>query len=153
MKIQFTVIGHPEPAGSKRAFPFKRKDGRIGVAVSDANPRAKDWKNAVASVAAGEMAKLQLPLDKPLLDGPLMVSFIFHVMRPQGHWGTGKKASVLKASAPARPTTRPDVLKLARGCEDSLSGVVWTDDSQIVAEYIEKRYSTPERVEIVVETL
>ena len=46
--IQFTVPGIAQTAGSKRAFPFRRKDGRLGVAVSDDNRRSKDWKAAVA---------------------------------------------------------------------------------------------------------
>ncbi len=153
MTLTFTVLGHPEPAGSKRAFPFKRRDGRIGVAVSDANPRAKGWKQSIACIAAEEMAKLQLPVGKPLLDGPLMVRFIFYVMRPQGHWGSGKNSAVLKPSAPVRPTTRPDLGKLVRGAQDACTGVVYVDDSLIVEEHHAKFYGAPERTEIVIETL
>ena len=153
MKLRFTVIGHPEPAGSKRAFPFKRRDGRVGVAVSDANPRAKQWKQGVACIAAEEMAKLQLPVDKPLLDGALWIHTKFYVMRPAGHFGSGKNASTLKPSAPVFPKTRPDYGKLARGLDDAMTGVVYQDDSQIVKATIEKFYGVPERVEVEIETL
>lgn len=152
-KIQFTVIGHPEPAGSKRAFPFKRRDGKLGVAVSDANPRAKHWKQAVACIAADEMARLQLPVDKPLLEGALRIHTAFYTMRPTSHYGTGKNAGVLKSSAPMFPTTRPDYGKLARGLDDAMTGVVYQDDSQIVKAFIEKFYGAPERVEVEIETL
>jgi Holliday junction resolvase RusA-like endonuclease len=40
------------------------------------------------------------------------------------------------------------VLKLARAVEDALTGVVWRDDAEIVAEGLAKLYGTPERVEI-----
>ena len=153
IKLQFTVIGHPEPAGSKRAFPFKRRDGKLGVAVSDANPRAKHWKQAVACIAADEMAKLQLPVDRPLLDGPLKVWFRIRLSRPKGHYRSGAHSSELKPSAPVYPTTRPDLLKIARGVEDACTGIIWVDDSQIVGELLEKAYGAPERVEIEIETL
>ncbi len=138
-QIYFVVYGKPEPAGSKRGFAFKRKTGGTGVAISDANPKSRNWKNEVSHRAAecyqGE-----------LLDGPLFVSFVFHVPRIKGHFG--KKG--LKPTAPQYPAGRPDVLKLARGVEDALTGVVWRDDSQIVQETLAKRYGEPSRVEITI---
>ena len=137
--IQLTVYGKAQPAGSKRGF--KAKDG--GVLIVDANPKSRDWKNAVSS----EAAKLQL---RELLDGPLAVRFVFYAPRPKGHFGTGRSIGILKATAPAYPTGRPDALKLSRAVEDALTGVVWRDDSQIVDECIAKRYGEPARVEITV---
>lgn len=46
------------------------------------------------------------------------------------------------------PATRPDVLKLARCAEDSLTGIVWRDDAQIVEEHLFKYWGEPARVEI-----
>jgi Holliday junction resolvase RusA-like endonuclease len=132
--IRFTVYGKPEPAGSKRGFAFKRKNGSTGVAISDANPRSRDWKNAVASAAVEEFGEIEL------LRGALSVRFTFHLVRPKGHYGTGRNSHVLKDSAPTHPTGKPDVLKLSRGVEDALTGVLWADDAQIVDERIEKIY-------------
>lgn len=140
--IRFTVYGKAEPAGSKSAWvptnkqgePFRSPGGRIAVNIVDANPRAKAWKKTVA--IAGSAAYHGV-----LLDGPLAVKFTFYVERPKYHFGTGKNAEIVKASSPAYPAVAPDVLKLTRGAEDALTGVIWTDDALIVREVIEKFYA------------
>lgn len=141
--IRFTVLGKPETAGSKRAF--MPKGARFPVVVDD-NPKSRGWKNDVRNQARGEY-------DGELLDGPLKVTLRFYRKRPTGHFGSGKNASVVKASAPATPISKPDVLKLARAVEDALTGVLWRDDAQIVVEVLEKHYGEPERVEIEVEAI
>jgi Holliday junction resolvase RusA-like endonuclease len=150
--IQFTVYGKSQPAGSKRAMPIYRNgangrqlvtraNGSPMIAVTDDNPKSCDWKHAVAS-AAREAYR------GALLDGPLSVSFTFYRVRPKGHFG---KHGLNKAGRDAEyPTTKPDVLKLARAVEDALTGIVWRDDSQIVDERIAKEWGEPARVEIVV---
>lgn len=146
-EIRFFVAGKPQPAGSKRAFPFKRKDGKLGVAVSDDNPRAVDWKAVIAHQALHHAGWQEL------LTGPIELRLIFHVARPAGHFGSGKNSGIVKASAPPRPTTKPDVLKLARGVEDALTNVLWRDDAQIVDEHLHKVYSATPGVEIIVKEL
>jgi len=133
--IEFTVYGQPEPAGSKRAFVNKHT-GR--ASVSDANPRAKGWKSRVTDEA------IAATNGQPLLDGPLLVELLFVLPRPKGHFG---KRGLLP-SAPLFPTVRPDVLKLARGVEDAMSGVVYRDDAQIVRESLVKLYGEPARCEV-----
>lgn len=136
--MRFVIHGLPQPAGSKRAFPFKKKNGQLGVAVSDANPKARDWKNAVADEAALYMNAS----GTRLLEGPVFVSMCFCLPRPKGHF---KKSGELRESAPRYPTVRPDTQKLARGTTDALTGIVWRDDSQIVKEELEKIYDEPAR--------
>jgi len=131
--IEFTVYAIPQPAGSKKGFPIKHKSGKLGVAIVDANPHVKDWKRAVAA-AAMEI------YDGPLLDGPLLVSMEFFFSRPKGHFRTGKNSHEKKDSAPKQKITRPDVLKLGRGTEDALTGVLWHDDSQTVNLQLTKRF-------------
>lgn len=139
--IRFTVIGKPQPAGSKSGAPIRRKNGSIGVAMRDSNPRAKPWQAIVAHAAREAYSG-------DLLRGPLDVTMTFFLPRPKGHYGTGKNSAKLKPSAPYFPTKKPDALKLARGTEDALTGVVYADDSQIVVERLEKAYGEPARVEI-----
>jgi Holliday junction resolvase RusA-like endonuclease len=97
----------------------------------------KMWRNAVADVA------VQAQNGEPLLDGPLYVEMTFVVARTQGHFRTGRHLGEVKASAPAYPAVRPDVLKLARAVEDSLTNTLWHDDSRIVNGSNEKVYAEP----------
>jgi Holliday junction resolvase RusA-like endonuclease len=138
--LHVVVYGSSKPAGSKRAFRWKAKDGRSGVSVTDANPKARGWKEQIAQVVGEEMA------GRELLDGPLSLRLRFVVARPKGHFGANGLNA--KGRRTPYPAVRPDVLKLARGVEDAMSGVAYRDDALIVTEVLEKRYGEPERVEI-----
>lgn len=126
-EIRFFVPGIPKTAGSKRAF-VNPKTKRI--IITDDNRKGKDWRASVQQFALAAM-----PCDP--VDFALEVIFEFILPRPQGHYG----AKGLKPSAPKYPEIRPDVLKMARAVEDSLTGICWRDDAQIVTEHLEKRYS------------
>jgi Holliday junction resolvase RusA-like endonuclease len=138
--VRFEVLGTPQPAGSKR--PFQRKDGSLGV--RDANDNAREWKNLVADKAAETMR------GQPPLEGPLAMLVTFYLRRPKSHYGSGRNAGRLKASAPFYPSTRPDTLKLTRAIEDALTGVVYRDDAQIAMQLAIRRYGDRPRVTIVV---
>ena len=149
--IEFVVFGEPKPQGSKRAVPIRRKGGAIVMGkhgpmtrVIDDNPQTKAWRQEVAQVASQAYAG-------PLLTGPVALTLLFHRPRPKSHFGTGRNAGRLKASAPEHPTTRPDTLKLARAVEDALTGVIWRDDSQVVRQSLEKRYGERFRVYVKIE--
>jgi Holliday junction resolvase RusA-like endonuclease len=135
--LTFTVYGKPAPAGSKRVVPAGGKRGGRPIIVDDSR-RSRPWKGDVSSAAAAAMD------GRPLLEGPLALELTFYVARPKGHYG----ARGLRPSAPAWPTVKPDVLKLARGVEDALTGQVYRDDAQVVRELLMKRYGEPERVEV-----
>jgi len=138
--ISFIVHGQPQPAGSKKAFQWRARDGRSGTSVVDDNPKASSWKKVVAQIAREHY-------QGPLLEGPLAVEFIFCRVRPKAHFRTNGE---VKPNAPAYPTTKPDALKLARGVEDALTGVIYRDDSQIVTERLCKRWGPSAYVEIVI---
>jgi Holliday junction resolvase RusA-like endonuclease len=162
VRLHFVIHGKPQPAGSKRAFPIRRKQagGWVAtgkVAVTDDNPRARDWKEAVASGGYYALAATVPPDryngDPSLLTGPLGLAVTFKLARPKGHFGTGRNVSKVKPSAPARPITKPDATKLLRAVEDALTGVVWRDDAQVVEQSVVKVYGEPEGAEVVVWTL
>ena len=139
VSVSFVVYGKPQPAGSKRAFTRGAR-----TMVVDANAKSRPWKQEVTGSAVRAMLEqVEGPNHKPL-EGPLEVTLTFYVERPKGHYG--KKG--LRPTAPPTPTTRPDVLKLARAVEDAMTGVVYRDDAQIVWELLEKRYGSPARVEV-----
>jgi Holliday junction resolvase RusA-like endonuclease len=153
--LTFTAYGRPQPAGSKRAFPLRRKDGSIGVSVSDANPKAKDWQFDVQGAALRELVVLGMDGHMPVFNCPVVLDLRFYLARPKGHMGTGRNAEQVKASAPAYPVTKPDTTKLVRGVEDALTGILWRDDAQIVDQHAAKFYTTRdrERCEIAVSPL
>lgn len=138
--ITFTVLGDAKPAGSKRAFAIKRNGIPTGqIAVSDANPAAKSWKQEVRQ-AAFQACRGRM------IDGPLCVAMKFVRVRPKGHYGS--KGLSKKGRESIAPTSKPDVLKLARGVEDAMTGVAYRDDAQIVDERLIKEWGEPARVEI-----
>lgn len=143
--IKLFVAGIPQSRGSKRAFPFNRKNGKLGVAVSDNNPKSKDW---MASVAHEVGTLLSGGDTHTIFTGPIGLRMTFTMPRPKSHYGTGKNATVLKPSAPKYHTSKPDRGKLARAVEDALTGIAYLDDSQVCCGPIEKVYGDRPGVEI-----
>lgn len=141
--IRLVVMGAASPAGSKRAF-VNKKTGKAQVV--DANKNSRPWKSIVAAEGAARYGGA-------LLRGPLEVDIVFYRKRPKGHFGSGRNSDQIKESAPRYPTSKPDVLKLGRGVEDALTGIIWADDSQIVKEHLYKEYGEPERCEILIRPL
>jgi crossover junction endodeoxyribonuclease RusA len=141
--IEFFVPGAPVPGGSKKAFPVRGRDGKLHVSVADTSgPRGQEWRAAIRLAAgriADDPARKWQPGAVVALPyvGALRLSLWFYLLRPRSHFG--KRG--LCPGAPAFPTTRPDVLKLARAVEDACSGIVWTDDAQIVTEDLCKLYA------------
>lgn len=143
MTIRFTVLGRPQPAGSKKAF-VNRHTGKV-IVTEDAK-RSKPWQQQVGDTALAHRDQL----NGELLGGPLELEVTFVLARPKGHFRTGKNAHLLRDSAPSRPAVKPDTTKLLRAVEDALTGVLWRDDAQVVDQYARKVYGAPERVEITI---
>jgi Holliday junction resolvase RusA-like endonuclease len=128
--LEVVVHGRPVAQGS-----LVRNPGR-GVRPDNAKALLP-WRNAVSSAAYEAMG------DRPILVGPVRLEVAFTFARPRGHYGTGRNARALRASAPAAPTTNPDLDKLVRAVCDALTGVVFRDDSQVVEVEATKRYGEP----------
>ena len=126
MKIEFTVYGKPQPQGSAKAFIV---GGR--ARITTANPKMKPWRQEIAGTALSLMNGAAPSL------GPIEFRGQFFFDKPKS-----TKKSVI------RKTTKPDVDKILRACLDSLTGIAFKDDSQVVKVNIEKMFGTPERVEI-----
>lgn len=141
--LSFFVAGLPAPGGSKRPVPI----GKGRVALIDDAKRNGPWRERVASEGQQAMAGLHL------LDGPLGLSMRFVLPRPKGHFGTGKNAARVKASAPRWPVVKPDATKFLRAAEDALTKVVWVDDATIVRQFVSKDYGDRPGVLITVVSL
>ena len=153
--FHFVVLGRPQPAGSKRAFLIRKAGEVKGVAVTEDAKHSRTWRQLVQSAATDALGWTPEPDTWGYfsLAGPLVLEATFYVARPAGHFGTGRNAGVVRASAPRFPTVRPDATKLVRALEDALTGLVWRDDAQVVSQHIHKRFGTPERAEVTVSRL
>lgn len=140
----FFVPGIPRSGGSKRAF-VNPKTGRP-IITEASNKANKEWRSSVVHFAYNEY-------HGPLLDEPLRVTFEFHLVRPKGHFGTGRNAGVRKASAPPFPAGQPDATKLVRSTEDACTGILWKDDARIVEQIARKVYSERPGCRIIVERM
>jgi crossover junction endodeoxyribonuclease RusA len=126
--IAFHVIGTPAPKGSSRAINVSG-----GSDVNQA--RQRSWS---ADVQAAAVAAMQGRA--PIVEMPLVVELVFHLLRPGGHWS---KRGGLRPRAPSAPAVKPDLDKLARCTLDALTGIVFDDDSRIVELSVRKVYCAP----------
>lgn len=129
--VQFDVRGTPAPGGSKTAIPMRYRDGRLVMKGNrpilkyvDAGKENRKWRKRV-----GRSAKVAYQREP--VTAACKISFLFRFERPQSHFRTGKFSGVLRPDAPMLHTQKPDLSKLIRSTEDSLSGLVYADDCQI----------------------
>lgn len=138
MTLDFFIAGIPAPGGSKRGFPIRRKNGTVGVAITEDCTRSAPWR-AVVQLAAQEV-RVKADWLLGFLDYALVLDVTFYMPRPKSHF-TSK--GLLRPTAPVYPTKKPDRTKLLRLLEDSCTGVLWHDDAQIVDGGIRKLYADP----------
>ncbi len=113
------VRGIPVPQGSMKAFVVK---GRPILTSTQKN--LKPWRNQVAMEASSIY-------HNPVTDKPIAIVLEFKMPCP-------KSLPKTKWRLPAK---RPDLDKLIRAILDSLTGVVFKDDSQVVTITAMKRYA------------
>jgi Holliday junction resolvase RusA-like endonuclease len=129
--IEFTVFGDPIPQGSMKAFVPK---GWTRAVLTSDNPKLKQWRGKVRSAAMIAIGRHE-PAGKRV---PIRISLSFFFTQARSNRDTDK-------------VTAPDVDKCVRSCLDSLTGVIFTDDSQVTELHAAKFYSDRARVEIRVE--
>lgn len=135
--IEFFVTGEPIPAPRPRARivspPGRKPFVHIYTPAKD-----EKWKKKIALLAWQSV--------KRLIDGPVRVDCEFIFPRPDAHFGTGRNAGTLKASAPFWHTPRGggDRDNLDKPVLDALeaAGVV-SNDSIVCDGRITKRYARP----------
>jgi len=125
--LSIFVAGTPRPAGSKSSF-----QGRI----THAGQYTKKWMDSVNWTVQQKVGRPTLTFE------PVILKLTFHMSRPSNHYGTGRNKGVLKAKAANElHVKRPDLTKLTRAVEDALTGLIWKDDSQVVAQQTVKCYT------------
>jgi Holliday junction resolvase RusA-like endonuclease len=130
--ISFTVFGSPVAQG-------RPKFARRGKNVVAYDPEKSLSYKQLVYVAA-------LPY-KPVcpLVCPLCVEITAYIQIPAS-WSKKKQEEARKGRQ--KPTGRPDCDNFAKGILDSLKGLMWKDDSQIVELTISKEYSDTPRAEV-----
>ena len=90
-----------------------------------------------------------------LIRGAVWLTLIFWRRKPKSAAKDWRRARTDKSRAKAAyPITRPDLTSLERPVEDTLTGLFWRDDSQIVGKTVRKHYAEddePERIGVCVE--
>lgn len=144
LRLGIVVHGKAVPQGSKRGY----LRGKHVVVVDQAKERLEPWREQIANTARRHF-------EGDLIEGPVKLSVVIVKVRPKSHFTSRGFLSSIGAAIRARlaPATSPDLGKLERAIEDSLSGVVYRDDSQIVWRDSRKVWGTEERVLIYVQEL
>ncbi|MEU9208483.1 RusA family crossover junction endodeoxyribonuclease [Streptomyces sp. NPDC048415] len=128
--FHITVHGTPGPQGSKTR--------NAAGALYESSAKVKPWREAVKHAALDALAYDQ---EWKPLNEPVCVDVTFTLQRPKSHYGTGRNAGRLKASAPDFPTSKPDLDKLIRSTQDALKDAgVLVDDSVVASLSSGKRF-------------
>ena len=127
---RFWVPGVPGPQGSKRGMVRAGK-----VVMVESSAKVKPWRQAVAAAVIARRIRVPRKVETH-------VSFIFRLPRPASHYGTGRNAGKLKATAPLYSVNTPDGDKLCRSTNDGLTdGGAVVDDAQIVTSFYATEYT------------
>lgn len=140
--IILDVLGTPAPKGSGRAMLIGGKARHIASGTTANQLALKAWDVAVREAAHAAVGDVAAP---PYVATALVMAVEFRMARPASHWGTGKRAGRLKESTPLYPIGKPDSSKLVRATEDSITGIVWDDDSRVGLHLVDRIYALPGR--------
>jgi Holliday junction resolvase RusA-like endonuclease len=128
--IRFFVPGVPQPRGSKTAMPLYRNgklqfddQGKPIIRIVDSCKLSGAWMQSIRLAASQAVGPTHV-----LWGGPVSVEAEFRFKRPRSHYTGGWD---LRRDAPVRHDQTPDVDKLVRSVLDSLSKIVYLDDSQV----------------------
>ena len=119
MEITFDVLGRPSPQGSKKSIGNNR--------FIESSKYLPAWRSALRQAA--EQAVTVSGWSR--VSGPVELEVMFYLERP---------SSVSRTKRP-HPTVPPDLDKLIRAVGDSLTGVVYDDDSQVIRTLAWKVYA------------
>lgn len=138
--VRIVVEGEPVAQGRPRFST------RGGVMRAFDPPESRAYKEMVKLMAMVRMS------GEPMLEGPLSLSIkVFRSVPPS--WSDKRKKMALAGEI--LPKTRPDLENYCKGATDALEGVVFKNDSQIVAHHepFGKWYSDRPRMEIEVKEI
>ena len=131
MSRTFTVLGRPQPQGSMKWLPAKRKGGKTFPVVVPTNQEAiNTYRQAIHH--AWDSQPLRLP---EVTEDPMALVVTFTFARPKNHYlpkNSKRPEAELRRDAPVYVNKTPDTDKLVRAVGDALTGRAWKDDKQVV---------------------
>lgn len=129
--IEFFVPGLPAPQGSKRIVPGGGRTGGRPILIESNDAAKRQWRTTVSIEARRVALELRARGRVLPLAGPIVLGVRFFLPRPAS------------AARRAYPHTKPDLSKLLRALEDSLTGVLIVDDARIVQASVAKEFGEP----------
>ena len=129
--IEFSIPGDPQ--GKARHRVVKTQTGIRAYTPA----RTVNYERAVAILARQAMK------GRELIGGPVSVAVEIGFKIPDS-WSDAKKIKALKGLL--LPTKKPDIDNIQKVLFDSLNGIVWEDDTQVVSVTASKRYVTDPHV-------
>lgn len=132
--VSFVAYGIPQPQGSKSARVVRGR-AIMTEGFGDTPRRRKEWRMIVADAARQWLKDNGQPTP---FDGPIDIYLSFFFLRPPS----------VSAKKRPFPSVKPDLSKLTRSVEDSMTGLIYRDDAQIVRIVATKDYASTPRVEV-----
>lgn len=126
--MKFTVYGNPKGKGRPRFT-------RTGRAYTPADTK----------VAEAEVANAYREAGCRKIDGAVVMFITMYYKIPKS---ATKKDRALMESGEMLPTIKPDADNVIKLIGDSLNGIAYDDDKQIVTVIAEKKYGDPARVTV-----
>lgn len=136
MKINFIVQGKVQ---AKQRPRFNRYSGK--TYTPNETIAYENW----VKTCYLEKYRGQKPLEKPL-----KVKIIAYYEVPRS---ASKKKKLQMLHNEIFPTIKPDTDNIAKSILDSLNGIAYLDDKQVVKLEVEKYYATSANVEVMIEEL
>ena len=131
-----------EPVSQGRPRTVRMKNGHVMTYTPE---KTKNFREAVL---------LLLQQDRPeyLLEGAIKLTIRFYRSIPRS-WSKKKTRAAVEGDI--MPVSKPDLDNYTKAVKDSMKGVVWVDDSQVVEYGVGhgKYYSEVPRIEIEVEEI
>lgn len=129
LSVQFKVRGEPRP--------LVRHRSARGFMYNPSAPRQESFRNNVQQLVYQEGGASLVPL---FAEGvPLVMKIILRIKRPMNHFVASKRLNSMREKAPDQTApTRSDVDNLGKLVLDSLNGVLYHDDRQIISLHLTK---------------
>jgi Holliday junction resolvase RusA-like endonuclease len=154
--FRFEVLGEAKPQGSKSAFAVTRfdpvqgrrvpvmREGRPVINQTDATKGTQSWRQDVAEAAA---LSYRPRWGLEVVEGAVLVQLTFFRVRKASDF---RKDGTLRDGAKLYPDTWYDLDKLARAALDSMTGIVFSNDSRVYTLPLKKRYGPQAKLTVVV---